>query len=138
MIQIIRDKIEYGNLVEACRGPKCGAVVLFLGTVRDFADGKPSESLDYEAYEPMALKCLEEIRDRAKERWDLGSLAMIHRLGHLELGEISVAVCAASAHRPEAFQACQFVMEELKKFVPIWKKENRPSGESEWSHPGES
>lgn len=136
MIRITHDKIEYANLVENCRSSQCGAVVLFLGTVRDFADGKPSESLDYEAYEPMALKCLEEICSRARGLWKLGSLAVIHRLGHLDLGEISVAVCAASAHRPEAFQACQFVMEELKKQVPIWKKENRPSGESEWSHPG--
>lgn len=135
MIQITHQTIDHEKLLAFCRSDQCGAVVLFLGTVRDFSDGLPSQSLDYQAYEPMALKCMEEICRTAKNQWKLGELALVHRLGHLELGESSVAVCASSAHRAEAFHACQFVMEELKKHVPIWKKENRPDGKSNWTHP---
>lgn len=135
MIEITHQTIEHEKLLAFCRNHQCGAVVLFLGTVRDFSDGVPSQSLDYQAYEPMAKKCMEEICQKAKTQWNLGKIALVHRLGHLELGETSVAVCASSAHRAEAFQACQYVMEELKKHVPIWKKENRPDGKSNWTHP---
>lgn len=127
--------IDYGSLVENLRETGAGAVVLFLGTVRDFSEGKSVLSLDYEAYPAMAEAKLLEIVTEARTRWPLRDAAVVHRHGPLKLGDIAVAVATSSAHRAEAFAAAQWIMDTIKLHAPIWKKENWADGSAEWSHP---
>lgn len=136
MIQLTRAIIDYHALTEAVRRPNCGAVVTFLGTVRDLTDGKVTIALDYEAYPGMAEKKLAEIEADVRQRWPVGDIALVHRLGHLEVGEISVAVAVSCPHRHQAFDACRHAIDRLKELVPIWKQENWSDGTTEWVHPG--
>jgi molybdopterin synthase catalytic subunit len=135
MIALTRDAIDYRALTEQVRRPDCGAVVTFLGTVRDLTDGKVTQALDYEAYPAMAEKKMAEIEGDTRRRWPVGEMALLHRLGHLEVGEISVAVAVSCPHRGQAFEACQYAIDRLKELVPIWKKENWADGTTEWVHP---
>lgn len=114
--------------------PGCGAVVVFCGTVRDHAPGRPDvTSLTYEAYEEEVAPRLARIGDEARKRWPpLGRLAMLHRTGELAVGEVSVVVVASAPHRPEAFAAARWAIDTLKATVPIWKKE-RWSGGEDWA-----
>lgn len=111
--------------------PGCGAVVLFSGTVRDHADGRPGVSrLAYEAYAEQVEPRLAAIADEARRRWpDVGRLALLHRVGELAVGESSVVVVASAPHRPEAFAAARFGIDTLKATVPIWKRETWEGGE---------
>ncbi|MEX2286653.1 MAG: molybdenum cofactor biosynthesis protein MoaE [Planctomycetaceae bacterium] len=136
MIQLTQDEIDYTRLTESVRSPSAGAVVLFLGTVREMTDGRETVALDYDAYHEMALAKLAEVEADASDKWPLVATAIVHRLGHLEVGEISVAVAVSSAHRNEAFEAGRHMIERLKQCVPIWKKENWGDGSTEWVHPG--
>jgi molybdopterin synthase catalytic subunit len=136
MIQLTRDAIDYHRLTEQVRRPDCGAVVLFLGTVRDLTGDRVTVALDYEAYPGMAEKKLAEIEADTRGRWPVGEIAMIHRLGRLDVGEISVAVAVSCPHRAEAFAAGRHAIDRLKELVPIWKKENWADGTTEWVHPG--
>lgn len=136
MIQLIREPIDYHALTESVRRPGCGAIVTFLGTVRDLTDGKVTAALDYEAYPGMAEKKMTEIERDTRERWPVGDIMLVHRLGHLEVGEISVAVAVSCPHRGQAFEACRHAIDRLKELVPIWKKENWADGGTEWVHPG--
>src|SRR3954452_24264454 len=135
MFRLTRDTIDYHALTEAARSPHCGAVVLFLGTVRDLTGEQVTVFLDYEAYGPMAEKKLAEIESEARKRWPVGEIAMVHRLGRLEVGEVSVAVAVSCPHRSEAFDACRHAIDRLKELVPIWKKETWADGSTEWVHP---
>jgi molybdopterin synthase catalytic subunit len=135
MIQLTTEPIDYAALTEMVRRKECGAVVTFLGTVRDLTEGRITIALDYEAYPAMAEKKLAEIERETRERWPVGEMAMIHRLGHLDVGEISVAVAVSCPHRGQAFDACRFAIDQLKEVVPIWKKENWADGNTEWVHP---
>src|SRR5215218_485796 len=134
MFRLTREPIDYPALTDAARAPHCGAVVLFLGTVRDLTGDQVTVFLDYDAYPPMAEKKLEEIELEVRRRWPAGEVAMVHRLGRLEVGEVSVAVAVSCPHRAEAFDACRFAIDTLKELVPIWKKENAPDGTGEWVH----
>jgi len=134
MIRLTPDPIDYHGLTEAVRRPHCGAVALFLGTVRDLTGEQVTVFLDYEAYGPMAEKKLAEIEAEVRRRWRVGNVALVHRLGRLAVGEVSVAVAVSCPHRGEAFDACRFAVETLKELVPIWKKENAPDGTGEWVH----
>src|SRR5947207_15810557 len=136
MVQLTTDKIEYDVLTERVRIADCGAVVTFLGTVRDLTDGKVTAALDYEAYPGMAEKKMAEIEQETRSRWPVGDMMMVHRLGHMDLGDISVAVAVSCPHRHQAFDACRYAIDRLKEFVPIWKKENWADGTTEWVHPG--
>jgi molybdopterin synthase catalytic subunit len=135
MISLTRDIIDYHGLTEQVRRDDCGAVVTFLGTVREMTDGKQTAALDYEAYPEMAEKKLAEIEREVRNRWPVGDVGMVHRLGHLELGEISVAVAVSCPHREQAFAACRFAIDRIKEIVPIWKKENWADGSTEWVDP---
>ena|SRR6266404_5466488 len=135
MIQLTTEPIDYAALTEYVRRKNCGAVVTFLGTVRDLTDGRVTAALDYEAYPAMAEKKMSEIEREARERWPVGEIAMIHRLGHLDVGDVSVAVSVSCPHREQAFEACHFAIDRLKEIVPIWKKENWADGSTEWVHP---
>ncbi len=123
MIELGKDPIDATALLARVLAPTDGAQALFLGVVRDHHEGRSVERLEYEAYEPMAQAKLQEIRERALERFDVREIGIAHRLGRLEIGEASVAVVVASSHRGPAFEACRFVMDVLKEEVPIFKKE---------------
>lgn len=129
MVRLTRDGIDYAELTEAVRSPHCGAVALFLGTVRDVTGDEVTEFLDYEAYPPMAEKKMAEIEAEVRSRWTVGEVAMVHRLGRLGVGEISVAVAVSAPHRAAAFEACRYAIDTLKEVVPIWKKD------ADWVHP---
>jgi molybdopterin synthase catalytic subunit len=135
MIQLTHEPIDYTALVERVRRPGCGAVVLFLGTVRDLTGEQVTTALDYEAYPGMAEKKLAEVEDETRRKWPIGDLAIVHRLGRLEVSEVSVAVAVSCPHRAEAFAAGRHAIDRLKEVVPIWKKENGPTGPGEWVHP---
>jgi molybdopterin synthase catalytic subunit len=138
MIRLTTEPIEYKALTEAVRRPHCGGVVTFLGTVRDLTDGRVTVALDYEAYPGMAEKKMAEIAEDVRRRWPVGDVALVHRVGRLEVGEISVAVAVSCPHRAEAFEACRHAIDRLKELVPIWKKENWADGATEWVHPQHS
>jgi molybdopterin synthase catalytic subunit len=92
-------------------------------------------ALDYEAYPAMAEKKLAQVEQETRDRWPVGDVALVHRLGRLEVGEVSVAVAVSCPHRAEAFEACRYAIDRLKEVVPIWKKDILPGGASEWVHP---
>jgi len=125
MVRLTREPIDYAALVEAVRLPHCGAAALFLGTVRDLTGDEITEFLDYEAYPPMAEKKLAEIEAAIRGRWTVGEVALVHRLGRLGVGEISVAVAVTAPHRGDAFEACRYGIDTLKEIVPIWKHESQ-------------
>jgi molybdopterin synthase catalytic subunit len=138
MIELTREEIDYTALTERVRSPQSGAVILFLGTVREMTDGRQTVALEYDAYPEMAKMKLAELEAETREQWPVEEIAIVHRLGRLELGDISVAIALSSPHRRQAFEAGQFLIDELKVRVPIWKKENWSDGGTEWVHPGVS
>lgn len=137
-IDITKSVIQTNLLTEFVQTPQAGAVVLFLGTVRELTQGRRTVALDYDAYPEMALKVMREITDEAFARWPILRIAVQHRLGHLGLGETSIALAVSTPHRKDAFSAGQYLIDELKSRVPIWKKENWDDGKTEWVHPGTS
>ncbi|MGH7134770.1 MAG: molybdenum cofactor biosynthesis protein MoaE [Pirellulales bacterium] len=136
MVALTEEPIDADAVIEQVQSPQAGAVVLFLGTTRELTNGRRTESLDYECYPEMAAKKLAELESEARRRWQLVECAIVHRLGHLEIGEASVAVAVSSAHRQAAFEAGQWLIDTLKQTVPIWKKENWADGGTDWVHPG--
>ena len=135
MFKITSDEIELGDVIRAVEAGDAGAIVHFLGVVRNNTEGREVSYLEYEAYPPMAEKKMAEIAEDIHEKWGLDRIAMIHRVGRLEIGEVSVAVAVASPHRKEAFEACHYAMNRLKQIVPIWKREVWADGEEEWVKP---
>jgi molybdopterin synthase catalytic subunit len=136
MVALTEEPIDADSVIQKVQSPRAGAVVLFLGTTRELTGGRRTESLDYECYPEMAAKKLAELEAEARRRWQLIECAIVHRLGHLEIGEASVAVAVSSAHRRAAFEAGQWLIDTLKQTVPIWKKENWADGTTDWVHPG--
>jgi molybdopterin synthase catalytic subunit len=130
--RIIEEPIDPVALLHDGIGSSDGAAILFLGTVRDHNDGREVGHLDYQAYPEMAEATLREIAAEAEAQWDTGGISVVHRIGRLEIGEVSVAILVASPHRGEAYAASRYVIEELKKRVPIWKREGYLEGNSEW------
>ena len=136
MIELTQDTIDTDAVLESVASTKAGAVVLFLGTTREFTAGRQTASLDYESYGEMAQRKMAELEAEARQRWSLIEVTLVHRLGHVGLGEASVAIAVSSPHRGDAFTAGQWLIDTLKEIVPIWKKENWSDGTSEWVHPG--
>lgn len=125
--------IDPGALAQSVRTDACGAVVTFAGVVRERADdGRPVTGLSYEAHESMAQQEFETIAREAQERFGECRIAVQHRTGELRIGEIAVVVAIASVHRGVAFDACEYVIDELKSRAPIWKKEHYAGGGGEW------
>ena len=122
-VRIIREKIETDAILARMKHPEDGAAVVFEGVVRNHSRGRHTLYLDYEGYEPMALKQMEALAAQALGQFKVREVAIIHRLGRLEIGETSVLVIVASAHRGPAFEACRWLIDTLKRTVPIWKKE---------------
>ena len=135
MFKITSEAIELGDVIRVVEAGDAGAIVHFLGVVRNNTEGREVSYLEYEAYPPMAEKKMAEIAQEIQEKWALDRVAMIHRVGRLEIGEVSVAVAVGSPHRKEAFEACHYAMNRLKQVVPIWKREVWADGEEEWVKP---
>src|SRR5258707_194279 len=121
--QLVRDPIEVDSLVRHVRAPEDGAIVTFDGFVRNQSHNRPTLYLDYEAYESMALAKMREIAAQLHEKFAIHRVAIVHRLGRLEIGETSVFIAVSAPHRAAAFEACRFAIDTLKRTVPIWKKE---------------
>lgn len=136
MVELTRDPINTGELLERVASHQAGAVVLFLGTTRQFTGSRRTDSLDYECYEEMAVDKLNELEAEARRRWPIVHCVMVHRLGHLQLGEASIAIAVSSPHRQAAFESANWLIDTVKQVVPIWKKENWADGTSQWVHPG--
>jgi molybdopterin synthase catalytic subunit len=122
-VRIVREEIDAEAVIAATKRPEDGAAVVFDGVVRDNTRGRRTLYLDYEAYEKMALKQMGGLAEEARSRFGVRQVALVHRLGRLEIGETSVLIVVASAHREPAFEACRWIIDTLKKTVPIWKKE---------------
>lgn len=119
--------------IMACIGlvsrPESGGIDVFIGTVRDATQGKTVERLEFEAYESMAIREMRKIAEQAFERWQVQSMAIHHRTGVLQVGEVAVVIAVGAAHRGAAFEACRYAIDTLKQTVPIWKKEVFEDGE---------
>jgi len=129
--------IELAALLAAVQSPERGALASFLGLVRNHQDGRRVLRLEYSAYGPMAEAVFQEIALEAESRWDV-AVALQHRVGSLAVGDTAVAVVAASAHREEAFLACRYVIEEVKRRVPVWKREYYADGSVTWVGSGDA
>ncbi len=131
LVRVSDEPIDPAALAAAVRTDGSGALASFVGVVRNEHHGRVVHHLVYEAYPPMAEKEMRRIVEEARSRWDLQGVAVAHRTGRLAVGEASVAIVVSAAHRREALEACSFVIETLKRTVPIWKKEFSDEGE-EW------
>ena len=129
MFRVTDKAIDLQELVNFVSDPEAGAIVTFIGTTRNNNEGRKVIALDYEAYPGMAEKELARIGAEAHSKWPIGRMAIVHRLGPVQITEASVIIVVASAHREAAFAACRFAIEEIKKTVPIWKKEVYEGGE---------
>ena len=127
--EITDEPIDIASVSRRVVPDDCGATVTLDGYVRRFTKGRETLHLVYEAYEPMALKEMSKLADRAKEQFEISNVGIVHRLGKLEIGETSVVISVASPHRSAAFEACEWLIQELKRTVPIWKKEVYADGE---------
>jgi len=121
--QITCEPIATHALARQLKAPEDGALVIFEGTVRNHAQGRRTLFLEYEAYEPMAIRKLEEIGREVKEKFAIHRIGIVHRIGRLEIGQTSVSIVVSAAHRSPAFAACHYALDRLKQIVPIWKKE---------------
>ncbi len=110
----------------------CGALVSFIGIVRNHDHGRPVQRLYYDCYPSMADRVIGMLTKEVETRWPIDEIRVLHRVGDLEIGEVAVAIAVSSAHRAEAFAACRFAIEKIKKDVPVWKKEFFEDGASEW------
>ena len=129
MFELTHEVIDTSAVARSLQKDEDGAIVIFEGVVRDNARDKSVRFLEYEAYEPMALKKLEEVGAMAKSKFDIRDIAIVHRLGHMDVGVCSTLIVVASAHRVAAFDACRFAIDTIKQIVPIWKKEFYADGE---------
>ena len=123
MIEITPHKIDTAKLVAEVSHPEAGGIDVFIGTTRNQTKGKPVKRLEFESFEPMAIKELQKIADFAQAEWPILKFAIAHRVGIVEIGEEAVVIAVSSPHREAAFKACRYIIDELKKTVPIWKKE---------------
>src|SRR4051812_24348791 len=130
MIALTDQPIDISDVIEAAQSDRAGAVDVFIGTVRNHSLQKNVVRLEYEAYDKMAVKKMEEIAAEVKSKWPVEKIAMVHRKGVLQIGEVAVVVAVSTPHRKEAFEACQYIIDTLKQVVPIWKKEVYDNGET--------
>lgn len=131
MIKLVSGPVNPQEAIDAVQTHDAGGTAVFLGTVRNDSDGKPVIALEYDAYEEMAVKKIQDIVNTVRQNIAFEKAAIIHRTGRLELGETAVAIAVSAPHRAEAFAACQEIMTRIKKDAPIWKKDIFQNGE-EW------
>jgi len=130
MVKVTADPLSIDEAYDAVRRPDCGAVALFVGTVRNHHDGKAVTRISYSAFKEMAEKEFAKIAAEAAARWKAGAFYLAHRTGPLRIGEASVVIAVSAAHRAEAFEACRYAIETLKKTAPIWKEEFYDTGKA--------
>ncbi len=135
MITVTRDDFSVDEELRKLKKPGVGGVVSFVGTVRSESEGEPVERMEIEVYPEMAVKQLEAIRGEALSRFGVEDIRIIHRHGDLRVGDNIVLIAVSASHRAEAFDACRYVIDELKKRVPIWKREHTPRG-ARWVEAG--
>jgi molybdopterin synthase catalytic subunit len=132
LFEITDQPISVDDVISRLSDPSIGAIASFVGVVRDTTEGRQVLYLEYEAYPEMAEEVLAQIAEEVQERWEtIRELAIVHRIGHLEIGEAAVVIALSAAHRPEVFAALHYTIDRLKEIVPIWKKEVWADG-SEW------
>jgi molybdopterin synthase catalytic subunit len=129
MIKIVQGPVDFDEILDSVKSPEAGAIDVFIGTTRNHSDGRKVLSLEYEAYEPMAIKLMEAVGVEARRRWGIDRLCIVHRVGKVEVGDASVVIAVSAAHRREAFEACRYVIDTVKRDIPIWKKEVFSDGE---------
>jgi molybdopterin synthase catalytic subunit len=132
LARVTADPIDPAQMLGGALSPEDGAALLFWGVVRNENDGRGVSSLEYSAYAEMAEREMLRIADEARARFGTGAIHVVHRIGLLPVGEASVAIAVASPHRAEAYDASRYVIEELKRRVPVWKREGYVDGETEW------
>jgi len=135
LVEITHAPIAVDKLLALVTTPLCGAQVLFVGTTRQWTGQTETLSLEYQAYEGMARELLVSLESEARRRWPIEEVAMVHRLGQVDIGQASVAVAVGAAHRDAAFAAARWLIDEIKLQVPIWKRESQPNDQQHWVHP---
>jgi molybdopterin synthase catalytic subunit len=123
MIAITEAPIDTQEVITAVQADGAGAINMFIGTVRNQTQAKPVVQLDFEAFDSMALKKMQQIADQAASRWPIQKVAIVHRKGSLQIGDAAVVIAVSTPHRKASFEACEFIIDTLKEVVPIWKKE---------------
>ena len=131
MIQISSQPIDIQVCIDAAQSERAGAIDVFVGTVRNHNNAKEVVRLEFETYDVMAVKKMQELANQARERWEIEKIVMIHRKGILEIGDVAVVIAVSTPHRVASFEACHWLIDTLKQVVPIWKKEIYENGE-EW------
>ena len=136
LIKITDSLIDPSNVIDLVKTPDSGAINVFIGTVRNSTKNRDVKQLEFEAYDTMAIKEIDKIIGQAKQKWPISSMAIHHRVGVLEIGDIPVVIAVSTPHRQQGFEACQYAIDTLKETVPIWKKEIFADGE-QWvsAHP---
>ena len=130
MFEITRDPLSVEEVIDKVKADSSGAIVSFIGTVRNESMGKRVLYLEYDAYEPMAVKKLQEIAEEIKQKWDIDRVAIKHRIGRMDIGEVSVVIAISAPHRKDALEASGYTIDRIKEIVPIWKKEVWEDGET--------
>ncbi len=133
-VEVTEAPLNLQALYAFTRSPSCGAVDVFIGTVRNEFQGRAVQALEYHGYAEMAEEVLEQIVQRTFRQWEVERIAVQHRLGLLQLTEASVIIVVASPHRAAAFEACRYIIEEIKKDLPVWKKEHFADGALQWKN----
>jgi len=131
-VRITRNRINPARVLASVGDKEAGGAVLFVGTIRQRSEGKTVEELTYEVYEGMAERRMHEIEAMVRRKWPVAKIAMVHRYGHLKVGEVSVAVAVSCEHRTEAFEACRYAIDTIKNTLPMWKKERFKGGAQNW------
>ena len=139
-LDLLTMQLDVARAVGFVASPQAGGIDIFLGTTRAEANAQGHQllSLDYEAYDAMARKQLRALADSARQQWPILRLALLHRLGQVQVGEASVLIAVSTPHRAEAFEACRWLIDQLKKDVTLWKKEIWANGEATWIHPAKA
>ena len=132
-VSIIRDPIDIEALCRRAQHPQAGAVLIFCGNIRNHSEGRTVTMLEYEAHESMALRQMKAVLEAAKQRWPLHYVEVIHRLGKMSIKETSIAIAVSTSHRSDGYEASRYIIDTIKRSIPIWKKEHFTSGESAWS-----
>lgn len=135
MFRVTTEPLDVQQINHLVKRPTDGAVVTFDGIVRNNFDGRQVRHLEYEAYASMAEKKMAEIAEEVRDKFAVGDVAMVHRVGRLEIGDSSILIAVAAPHRQPAFEACAYAMDRVKQEVPVWKKEFFVDGESHWVQP---
>jgi molybdopterin synthase catalytic subunit len=134
-VAVVTEVIDVAKVLREVESPAHGAAILFVGTVREVNEGKPVDGMEYTAYVAMAEKEMATIANEAKQKFSGSFVVIVHRIGELAIGDASVAIATANAHRDAAYQASRYVIEQLKARVPVWKREHYTDGTREWIDP---